>query len=313
MPSALWAAGVLRVLWPPAVGWRHLLWRRLGVLGLVGTGAMLVASLETGLDPGGAVEVWSSGWGPMGLAAVVWGVVAIIVCRVSRRRLRGRDRPEAQAASPSSFAPGGVRAAGPPGLNWAAIDAREAAGREGELRIRELLLDRLPAGMLILNNLELPGLGGDVDLLIVGGTGLYLAEVKAWSGAISCSPDGRRWSRVTTGGQWRPLPDPAAQAQREIRALRDYLQHADPDLCRRTELWIDGFIVFAHPRVSVDARCSPVPALSPNAAAARIRETVPRGRMSLADQERVVALLESVQPNGLVRETPAYGSIIKRH
>src|SRR6266851_7080208 len=255
MPSALWAAGVLRVLWPPAVGWRHLLWRRLGVLGLVGTGAMLVASLETGLDPGGAVEVWSSGWGPMGLAAVVWGVVAIFVCRVSRRRPRGRERPEAQAASPSSFAPGGVRAAGPPGLNWAAIDAREAAGREGELRIRELLLDRLPSGMLILNNLELPGLGGDVDLLIVGGTGLYLAEVKAWSGAISCSPDGRRWSRVTTGGQWRPLPDPAAQAQREIRALRDYLQDADPDLCHRTELWIDGFIVFAHSKARVDARC----------------------------------------------------------
>jgi len=167
--------------------------------------------------------------------------------------------------------------------------------------------------MLILNNLELPGLGGDVDLLIVGGTGLYLAEVKAWSGAISCSPDGRRWSRITTGGQWQALPDPADQAQREIRALRDYLQNADPDLCRRTELWIDGFIVFAHPRVSVDARCSPVPALSPNAAVARIRETVPRGRLSLADQERVVALLESVQPNGLVRETPAYGSIVKRH
>ena len=61
--------------------------------------------------------------------------------------------------------------------------------------------------------------------------------------------------------------------------------------------------MFAHPRVSVDARCSPVPALSPNAAVAHIRETVPRGRLSLADQERVVALLESVQPNGLMRET----------
>src|SRR6266849_6617558 len=45
----------------------------------------------------------------------------------------------------------------------------------------------------------------------------------------------------------------------------------------------------------------------------RTRETVPRGRLSLADQERVVALLESVQPNGLVRETPAYGSMVKRH
>jgi hypothetical protein len=188
------AARVLSVLWPRAVGWGHLFWGGLAVLGLVGTGAMLVASLETGLDPGNAVEVWwSSGWGPMALAAVACGVVAIIVRRVSRRGPAGHDSSEAQAASQSWPAPGGVGAAGPPGLSWAAIDAQEAAGREGELRIRELLLDRLPAGMLILNNLELPGLGGNVDLLIVGGTGLYLAEVKAWSGAISCSPDGRRW------------------------------------------------------------------------------------------------------------------------
>jgi hypothetical protein len=79
------------------------------------------------------------------------------------------------------------------GVNWAAIDAREAIGAEGELRIRELLLDRLPAGMLILNNLELPELAGDIDLLVVGSTGLFVAEVKAWSGAISCSPDGRTW------------------------------------------------------------------------------------------------------------------------
>ena len=195
-----------------------------------------------------------------------------------------------------------VRTPEPLGLNWAAIDAREVVGAEGELQVRELLLDRLPAGMLILNNLELPELGGDVDLLIVGSTGLFLAEVKAWSGAISCSPDGHRWSRTMTGGRWQSLPDPAAQAQREIRALRDFLHHADPDLCRRTQLWIDGFIVFAHARARVDARYSLVPTLSPDAALARIRETVPRVRLSLADQERIVALLESVQPNGLVNE-----------
>jgi Nuclease-related domain len=135
--------------------------------------------------------------------------------------------------------------------------------------------------MLILNNLVLPELGGDIELLIIGGTGLFLAELKAWSGAISCSPDA------------------------QTRALRDYLQHADPDLCRRTQLWIDGFIVFAHPRARVDARCSPVPALTPNEALARIRDKVPRGRLSLADQKRVVALVESVQLNGLVRETQA--------
>ena len=108
-------------------------------------------------------------------------------------------------------------------------------------------------------------------------------------------------------------PPDVAQAQREIRALRDYLQHADTDLCRRTQLWIDGFIVFAHPRASVDARYSPVPALSPDAAVARIRATVPRRRLSLADQQRVVALLESVQPDGLAGEAAGLDSNVMQH
>jgi hypothetical protein len=92
--------------------------------------------------------------------------------------------------------------------------------------------------------------------------------------------------------------------------LRDFLQEADPDLCRRTQLWIEGFIVFAHPMARVDARCSAVPALSPDAAVARIRETMPRVRLSLADLERIVALIESVQLNGLVKETQAGGRVV---
>jgi hypothetical protein len=242
-------------------------------------------------------------------------IAATIVRRVFQRRPPGHDhdRREAQAASSSWPLPWMLRTPQWQGVNWAAIDAREAVGADGELRVRELLLERLPAGMLILNNLELPELGGDIDLLIVGSTGLFLAEVKAWSGAISCSPDGRRWTRITTGGRWQALPDPAAQAKREVQALRDFLQGADPELCRRTQLWIDGFLVFAHPRVRVDARWSPVPVLSSNAAVARIREAVPRVRLSLADQERIVAMLESVQLNGLVRETAAPDSIVVRH
>ena len=148
-----------------------------------------------------------------GTAALMWAVVARIVRRVFRRRQLGHDhdRPEDQAASSSSHVRRIVRTPESQEVNWAAIDAREAVGADGELRVRELLSERLPAGMLILNNLELPELGGDIDLLIVGSTGLFVAEVKAWSGAIRCSPDGRRWSRIT---DWRR----AAGATRSGRA-----------------------------------------------------------------------------------------------
>jgi len=46
---------------------------------------------------------------------------------------------------------------------------------------------------------------------------------------------------------------------------------------------------------------------------ARIRATVPRRRLSLADQQRVVALLESVQPDGLAGKAAGLDSIVMQH
>jgi hypothetical protein len=92
------------------------------------------------------------------------------------------------------------------------------------------------------------------------------------------------------------LPNPAAQTQGEIRALRRYLEAADADLCRCTQLWIEGLIVFAHPGATVDARYSPVPALSPEDAAEAIRTAVARRPLSAAEQQRIIKLLTAVQP-----------------
>jgi hypothetical protein len=112
------------------------------------------------------------------MGPLMCAVVAGVVHRVFRIKppQHGHDGPEAQAASLSWLVPLVLGTPEGPGVNWAAIDARQAVGAEGELRVRELLLDRLPAGMQILNNLELPELGGDVDLLIVRSTRLFLAE-----------------------------------------------------------------------------------------------------------------------------------------
>jgi hypothetical protein len=304
---ALLGAGVLSVLWLHAVRRGHFFWGALAGVGIaVGGAAFLAAWFQTGLtDPQAAAEAWwRSGWQAVAVAGVVCGVVGVVVRWLSGRATAVGDLP-APASPFSRLAgqPGLTRAAGPAVVDQAALDARLAVGRDGERRVRELLLGKLPAGTLVLNNLELPGLGGDVDLLVVGERGLFLPEVKTWSGKISCAADGRSWSRITTGGQHEALPDPAAQTQREIRALRAYLESADPELCRRTQLWIDGFIVFAHPRASVDAEASPVPALVPEAAVARMRDALPRRPLTPSDQERIVTLLEQVQPLALVRES----------
>jgi len=79
--------------------------------------------------------------------------------------------------------------------------------------------------------------------------------------------------------------------------LRNYLGRDDPGLCSRTQLWIHGLIVFAHPRSSVDAEYSPVPALLPEDAVTAIVQAVPRRLLSRAEQGRIVDLMAAAQPS----------------
>ena len=68
-------------------------------------------------------------------------------------------------------------------------------------------------------------------------------------------------------------------------------------MCSRTQLWIHGLIVFAHPRSSVDGEYSPVPALLPEDAVTAIAQAVPRRLLSRAEQERIVDLMAAAQPS----------------
>jgi hypothetical protein len=94
----------------------------------------------------------------------------------------------------------------------------------------------------------------------------------------------------------------------------DYLERADPGLCRHTQLWIHGLIVFAHPRSSVDGKqshchpeeerrrirllaCSPVPVLTPEDAVTAIVQAVPPLPLSWAEQERIVDLMAAAKPS----------------
>jgi hypothetical protein len=277
---ALWAAGLQAVIWIHACGWVRWFWGGLTGIGLVWVGAGLIAAwVSAGLDFSVAVSAWWDGWHWPVIAALGCGVVWVLT-------FGGEGEPTSQ---------GGGFTLSASGVDVSALRRRLAVGLAGEARVRALFLEELPEGMWVLNNLRLPGLGGDIDLLVVGANGVFLPEVKTWSGAISCAPDGRTWSRVRAG-RWELLPNPAAQTQGEIRALRRYLESADPQLCRRTQLWIEGLIVFAHHEATVDADYSPLLALSPQEAVEAIRTAVARRALSPRDQERIVELVSAVQP-----------------
>src|SRR5947209_15389480 len=180
------------------------------------------------LDAAGAAESWWQHRHWWALATVGCGAIWIVL-RFPRKE------PTRQDSWPGSHPTGAV-------LQTAEVAQRLAAGREGEARVRALFLAELPTGTWVLNNLLVPGLRGDIDLLVVGANGVFLPEIKTWVGTITCASDGRSWSRVKAGRK-ELLPDPAAQTQRAIRALRQYLERADPGLCSRTQLGIHGLIV----------------------------------------------------------------------
>ena len=283
LSHALCAAAVQAFVWVHASGRAAWFWGALTLVGLVSTVVPLLAAVATvPLDVAGAAESWWQQWHWWALATVGCGAIWIVVRFPSRE-------PSRQDSWPGSHPTGAV-------LQTAEVAQRLAAGREGEARVRALFLAELPTGTWVLNNLLVPGLMGDIDLLVVGATGVFLPEIKTWVGTITCASDGRSWSRVRAGRK-ELLPDPAAQTQRAIRALRQYLERADPGLCSRTQLWIHGLIVFAHPRSSVDAAYSPVPALSPKDAVTAIEQAVPPRPLSRAHQERIVDLMAATQPS----------------
>jgi hypothetical protein len=288
LSHALWAAAIQALVWVHASGRAQWFWGGLTLVGLVCAVAPLLGAVAaTPLDVAAAAESWWQQWHWWALATLGCGAVWLVL------RFRSKE-PTTQDSWPESHPTGAA-------LQTTGVAQRLAVGRDGEARVRTLFLAELPTGTWVLNNLLVPGLMGDIDLLVVGANGVFLPEIKTWAGTITCAPDGRSWSRLKAGRQ-ELLPDPAAQTQRAIHALRTYLERADPGLCRRTQLWIHGLIVFAHPRSSVDGAYSPVPALSPEDAVTAIVQAVPPRPLSLAEQERIVDLMAAVQPTNELYE-----------
>jgi hypothetical protein len=181
--------------------------------------------------------------------------------------------------------------------------AQLKAGLEGQralVRTLSVFDDRY----YLVNNLGLPGRGDDIDHLVIGPNGVFALETKHYSGRIYCR--GEQWYQAKTsrGGfaqPERPIRDPARQLKRNVDYLRACIKRSDPELSQQTRLWIEGFVVFSHPRVSLELpeavrRGLPFPVLQGHELAAHIREHVPRHRsLSRSDVGRLVSMFAHLQ------------------
>jgi Flp pilus assembly protein TadG len=176
--------------------------------------------------------------------------------------------------------------------------AQELMGMYGEQHVAEVLAGELPADYVLINGLKLPRGSGDVDHVVVGPNGVFLLETKTMAGRIVCESDGT-WRRTRIGRAGTPyaayIGDPAAQVQRNIVAVRECLRSRMPRLFRGRPLWVQGMVVFAHPRTVLEAEHSRVPAVVLDRAAERI--CAHRSQRSLQPRE-VQALVDALLEEG---------------
>ena len=116
------------------------------------------------LDVAGAAESWWQQWHWWALATLGCGAIWLVLRFPSKESSR-------QDSWPASHPTGAV-------LQTTEVAQRLVAGREGEARVRALFLTKLPTGTWVLNNLLVPGLMGDIDLLVVGANGVFLQRSK---------------------------------------------------------------------------------------------------------------------------------------
>jgi hypothetical protein len=145
----------------------------------------------------------------------------------------------------------------------------------------------------VLSGITLPGLAGDIDLLVVGTMGAVVLEVKYWAGRIVCGPDGHVWARQRRG-LIETLRDPARQLEGELAALHAFWQRGGYTVAHA----VAGLLIFAHPRCQLEVAASPVPVARPERVLGILRGCQASPLLSDDEQARLVELLVAAQPSG---------------
>jgi hypothetical protein len=123
---------------------------------------------------------------------------------------------------------------------------RVSKGIRGEAVVTELL-SRLSDDYFLVNDVVVPGLGGNVDHVVVGPCGVVVIETKNFSGSVQS-----HWDAWFVNG--RRCRSVSKQVNGAAAAVREWLTHAHPDLAESALRFVDSVVVFVNPtsRVRID-------------------------------------------------------------
>lgn len=111
----------------------------------------------------------------------------------------------------------------------------------------------LKEGDYLLTNIkiEYDGKQAEMDCIIVNKFGVFIFEVKNYSGQLMGEEDDYEWQKIkiTNSGNMysKQVKNPIRQLKRQIYLLAHYLQS------HRIKVWVEGYVILLHQNSPVDS------------------------------------------------------------
>ena len=170
------------------------------------------------------------------------------------------------------------------------------AGAKGENQVGKYLKKHLPRQYHILSNCQIDDRDcqDEIDLVIVGETGIFVVEVKNHNGLIRGSEAETTWrqEKIGRGGKHyqNKMKNPIRQTNRHAHSIAQYLRKAD------VHQWVEGILVFSNPKVTVYVESTRTMVFNSQEAVVDcvLAYEPQRGKMEKEEICRVVELLQAI-------------------
>lgn len=123
---------------------------------------------------------------------------------------------------------------------------RARAGRQGEEEAAEIIKQVLHKNDVLLTNVcvKYQGKMAELDNVIINGSGVFVIEVKNYSGTMMGGEEDYEWTKYKTsrGGNIyeKQVRNPIKQVRRQVYILSKFLKQ------HRMNVWIDGYVLFVN-------------------------------------------------------------------
>ena len=173
-------------------------------------------------------------------------------------------------------------------LDWTFESAGRRAGRHGEEIAAEVIHRVLREGDYLLTNIEIAydGRQAEMDCVVVNRFGVFIFEVKNYSGQLIGDEDDYEWQKIkiTDAGNMyaKQVKNPIRQLKRQVYLLAHYLQS------HRIRVWVDGYVILLHQNSPVDSGY----VISSLSDIDRAVHTEGKNHLHPKDMEQIISLLQ---------------------